>query len=66
VSVLVQKKDNGKMGCRVVFPDHKKAELDILVYLPDEYLADDEDEAKQRGCLAALHKIAGTTCRCAW
>lgn len=58
-SDLVQNKDNGKFGCRVVFPDSKKSEHDVLVYLPDEYLANTEDEAKQSGSLAALHKIAG-------
>jgi hypothetical protein len=59
----VQSKDNSKFGCRVVFPHSKKSELDVLVYLPDEYLADTEDEAKQNGSLAALYKIAGADLR---
>jgi hypothetical protein len=59
VCACMQNKDSGKFGCRVVFPHSKKSELDTFVYLPDEYLADTEDEAKQSGCLAALHKIAG-------
>lgn len=55
----VQTRDSGKFGCRVIFPDNKKSELDLIVYLPDEFLADTEDEAKQSGSLAGLHKIAG-------
>ena len=54
-----QTRDDGKFGCRVIFPDHKKKELDVFAYLPDELLGDTEEEGKQRGCLAGLHKIAG-------
>lgn len=56
---LVQAKENGKFGCRIIFPHPKKAELDEFAYLPDELLADNEEDAKQRGSLAGLNHIAG-------
>ena len=59
-----QTRDNGKFGCRVIFPDHKKTELDIFAYLPDEFLGETEEEGKQNGCLAGLHKIAGAAPTC--
>lgn len=55
----LQNKDDGKFGCRVIFPHPKKAELDKFVYLPDELLADNEEDAKQYGSLAGLNHIAG-------
>lgn len=56
---FLQTKAGGKFGCRIIFPHPKKAELDEFAYLPDELLADNEEDAKQRGSLAGLNHIAG-------
>lgn len=55
----MQTRDNGKFGCRVIFPHPKKTDQDEFAYLPDELLADNEEDAKQRGSLAGLNHIAG-------
>ena len=45
----------------MVLPHERKEELDVVVFLPDELLADSEDQAKELGSLAALHRIAGVS-----
>eukprot|EP00892_Ulva_mutabilis_P005050 jgi/Ulvmu1/2917/UM148_0001.1 len=57
--IKVLSKGNGNFGCRIIFPHPNKAELDEFVYLPDELLADNEEDAKERGSLAGLNHIAG-------
>ena len=45
--------------CKVVLPDRKKSENDIVVFLDQNDACDSEQEAQQRGAVAALHRIAG-------
>ena len=44
---------------QVVLPDAKRSEDDIVVFLPDEHAAPDEDEARERGAVAALNRVQG-------
>ncbi len=42
-----------------MLPDGKKDENDVVVFLDEAHAADDEEEARQRACVAALHRVAG-------
>jgi ATP-dependent RNA helicase DHX57 len=44
---------------KVVLPHPKQQDKDMVVFLPEAYAADTDDEAQQRGAVAALHRIAG-------
>lgn len=48
-----------RWGAKVVLPHERKSELDVVVFLPDEFHAASEAEAKELGSLAALHRVAG-------
>lgn len=52
-------RDGVSWSCKVVLPHERQSDKDIVVFLPDKYAATDEEEAKQRGAVAALHRIAG-------
>lgn len=49
----------GLFRCKVVLPDEKKSEKDIVVWLDGKYGAADAAEAEQRGAVAALHRLEG-------
>lgn len=51
--------DGVSWTCKVVLPHERQSEKDIVVFLQDKYAATDEEDAKQRGAVAALHRIAG-------
>ncbi|KAL4527192.1 hypothetical protein Ndes2526B_g09099 [Nannochloris sp. 'desiccata'] len=44
---------------KVVLPHPKQQDKDIVVFLPEAHAAESDDEAQQRGAVAALHRIAG-------
>lgn len=48
----------------MVLPDPARpgSDRDLLVWLPGSVAADDEDEATQRGALAALAAVASDRC----
>eukprot|EP00803_Ostreobium_quekettii_P004271 evm.model.scf_905.2 EVM.evm.TU.scf_905.2 scf_905:10452-23846(+) len=50
---------DGRVSGRVVLPDEKYANKDIVVHLPKEFAADSEQEAAQYAATAALHHVAG-------
>jgi hypothetical protein len=58
LSYFLQEKGE-KWGCKVVIPHERKSELDVVVFLPDELLTSNQEEAKELGSLAALHRVAG-------
>ena len=45
--------------CKVVLPHHKQSEKDVVIFLSEKHAAENEDEAQQRGAVAALHHVAG-------
>ena len=45
--------------CKVVLPDAKKSENDVVVFLDQTSACECEQEAQQRAAVAALHRIAG-------
>lgn len=50
----------GQFGCKVVLPDPKGvADRDVVVFLDASLMADDAEEAAQRGAVAALHAVQG-------
>lgn len=56
----VRQVEGGRWGCKVVLPHPKRAEEDIVVFLPDAHAAADASEAEQRAAVAALERVAGT------
>lgn len=52
-------KGSGGVVCKVVLPDPKKSEKDIVVFLPDSRAAKTTEEAQQRAAVAALHRVQG-------
>jgi len=50
---------NGLWLSKVVLPHPKQQDKDIVVFLPETHAAESDDEAQQRGAVAALHRIAG-------
>ncbi len=43
----------------MVLADVKKKDLDVVVFLAEDHAASDEEEAQQRGAVAALARVAG-------
>ena len=43
----------------MVLADSKKKDLDVVVFLAEDQAAPDEEEAQQRGAVAALARVAG-------
>jgi len=50
---------DGLWLAKVVLPHPKQQDKDIVVFLPEAHAAESDDEAQQRGAVAALHRIAG-------
>ncbi|GIL84569.1 hypothetical protein Vretifemale_13233, partial [Volvox reticuliferus] len=51
--------EDGRWICKVVLPDEKRREDDIVVLLDEKYGAEDEQQARERGAVAALHRVQG-------
>ncbi|GIL66003.1 hypothetical protein Vafri_19646 [Volvox africanus] len=51
--------EDGRWTCKVVLPDEKRREDDIVVFLDEKYSADDEQQARERAAVAALHRVQG-------
>jgi hypothetical protein len=47
--------------CRVILPDpkHPGSKDDIVIWVDHKYAAATEEEAEQKGAVAALHQLAG-------
>eukprot|EP00884_Botryococcus_braunii_P007206 jgi/Botrbrau1/16487/Bobra.0142s0081.1 len=56
---VLQKLDGGVFGCKVVLPDPKDKEKDVVVFLPKEEGVSDETLAEQQGAVAALRRVQG-------
>ncbi|KAA6421632.1 MAG: putative ATP-dependent RNA helicase DHX57 [Trebouxia sp. A1-2] len=47
------------MRCKVVLPDDKNADKDVVVFLDEAQTAGTSEEAQERGAIAALARVAG-------
>ena len=52
-------KDTSTWRCKVVLPDSKKKEDDVVLFLDKSDACEDEQEAQQRVAVLALHHLAG-------
>jgi len=52
-------KDTSTWRCKVVMPDSKKKEDDVVLFLDKSDACEDEQEAQQRAAVLALHHLAG-------
>ncbi|KXZ49867.1 hypothetical protein GPECTOR_19g318 [Gonium pectorale] len=57
--VVPKQLDSGLWTCKVVMPDPKRQEDDVVVFLDEEHAAPDEAEARERGAVAALNRVQG-------
>ncbi|KAG2486676.1 hypothetical protein HYH03_014607 [Edaphochlamys debaryana] len=57
--IVPRQVEGGKWTCKVVLPDPKKQEDDVVVFLDEAWAADDEAEARERGAVAALNRVQG-------
>ncbi|GAX74060.1 hypothetical protein CEUSTIGMA_g1510.t1 [Chlamydomonas eustigma] len=51
--------ENGLLTCKVVIPDLKRSENDIVVFLDEQFSTQEAADAEQYGAVAALHRVAG-------
>eukprot|EP00887_Chlorella_sp_A99_P002300 scaffold10.g2300.t1 len=49
----------GAWRCKVVLPDARTSDKDVVVFLEPEQAAPSEEEATQTAAVAALHRVAG-------